>query len=236
MKNKYQYDQDNYYPSMVDMMAGILFIMIILLMGFVIQEKVQKEESPQAAVENKVDILKKALIQKISDALKQYKIISYPWPEENALIIPARDVFTPHGTELTKKAVQIYGPLSKAFSLVLTQTEEGIQCLSNGYLDRVLLEVHGNREKGHESENSLRPWGRTIAFYGAFITAETNPKVNQLFQLKNKNAHQILSIENFTNNLPAINDFVLTKTSSLKGPLANNYIVLRFWMFYPPQE
>lgn len=234
MKNKYFNDQENYYPSMVDMMAGILFIMIILLMGFVIEEKVQKNESSQVNLEHKIDDLKNGLLKQLSDSLLKKDILNTVYPEDGSIIISTKDLFLEGGVELTKGASRTYGVLSKVLNQVIIQSEEGKKCLSNGYLDKIYVEVHSPDDSTVVSD-SLLSWGRTIGFYGALLTADQNPVENQMIGLKNKNGHQILSINKFKNNWDVLNDYSLqnSKKNRLKKQAPNAYVVVRLSMSYP---
>ena len=237
MKNKYFADQENYYPSMVDMMAGILFIMIILLMGFVIEEKVQKNDSTQVNLEHKIDDLKNSLLKELSNSLLKKDIVNIVYPEDGSIIVAAKDLFLDKGVELTKGANRTYGILSKVLNQVLIQSEEGKKILSNGYLDKISIEVHSPDESATVSD-SLLSWGRTIGFYGALLTADQNPVENQMMGLKNKNGHQILSINKFKNNWGVLSDYVLenSKKNRLKKQTPNAYVVVRLSMSYPSDQ
>lgn len=233
MKNKYYNDQDNYYPSMVDMMAGILFIMIILLMGFVIEEKVQSKNSSHEQVEHKIDHLKNLLLKQLSDYLTKKDIINHIYPEENAIIISAKQVFVDNEVELTKEAKKTYAALSRGVNQVI-QSEEGKESLSNGYLDKIYVEVHSMSQLSSIADDLLT-WGRTIGFYGAFLTANQNSQANQLIGLKNKNGHQMIAIRNFTNQWSILNDYIIQRSPkvSLQKKMYNTYIIIRFSMKYP---
>lgn len=238
MKNKYFNDQDNYYPSMVDMMAGILFIMIILLMGFVIEENVQKSDSSQAQVERKIDDLKNTLLNQLSTHLTKNDIVNTVCPEEGAVLIHVSDCFLENRVEITKGANKIYSALSQGLAQVLLRSDEGKQSLSSGYLDKIYVEVHSSQSSS--SPDDLLSWGRTIGFYGALLTAEQNPVENQLVRLKNINGHQILSIKKFANGwlslTSLLKDGILLSKIKKKNLRSNAYILLRFSMVYPSEE
>ncbi len=231
MKKKYFDDHINYYSSMVDLMAGILFIMIILLMGFVIQENVQKHESAQETVENNVDTLKNKMIENLSIFLTSKDIKNNEYLNEGALLIPADGLFKDQGVELTEQASKVYNALSQGLSFILTQTNPGKESLARGLLNKISIEVHSLPKN---SDEDVLSWGRTLTLYGALLTAEKNASKNQLMILKNKNAHTLVAAEKFANNGSNFEEFIQKNISRQNSQIQKtNYILIRFKMFYP---
>lgn len=88
--------REGYYPSMVDMLAGILFMMMVIIMGLMVDHKVLSEEervNPDPAVQQRLEL--EAFIQEFLDYMQKQLQVQGIQSQRfgSALVLETSDVF-----------------------------------------------------------------------------------------------------------------------------------------------
>lgn len=201
----YQAEQEeSYFVSMTDMMIGVLFVFIIMLMAFALNlreaEEVQEQEIDRltGAMQARTELLRS-----VEKSLKELGVEVKIFEDQGILRLPEQILFA-HGDKKLKPAgrdkvrklatalndtLPCYIPHehNSAPSVTCTNTEH--------FLDSVLIEGHTDTSKyrkGAEYDNWNLSSDRAINTYRELVNAEP-----ELSQLKNSLEQKILSVSGY---------------------------------------
>lgn len=234
---------ENYFVSMTDMMVGVLFVFIILLMVFALnfrsqtdisQERIQQLReaartarqiadevtSQQAEIENKIRKLNEAdrvraeILQKISDELKA-RGLSVKVDEVNGVIRLGENAvnFEVNSADLSTKAQTNVAKISNVLADVLPQYTSGVQNLP-AYIDTIFIEGHTDTT-GIDNRNWTLSTERAVNTYRYLI--EIDPSLRQLH---NHNGKEIFSVSGYSSTRPVpgydVNDYQVHRRIDLR--------------------
>lgn len=216
---------ENYFVSMTDMMVGVLFVFIILLMVFALnfrsqtdisQEQIQKLReaartarqiadevtSQQAEIENKIrklndaDRVRAEILKRISDELKAQGL-SVNVDEVNGVIRLGENAvnFEVNSPDLSAKAEANVAKISKVLADVLPQYTSGVQNLP-AYIDTIFVEGHTDTT-GNDDRNWTLSTERAVNTYRYLIQIDPS-----LRRLHNRNGKEIFSVSGYSSTRP----------------------------------
>lgn len=144
---------DSYFVSMTDLMVGMLFVFIILLMAFALNLKVQEDELTQT------DKAREQMLRDIETALKNKGIPVTVLPESGVLRLPEQVLFDvnssalqPNGRDAVSKLGEALDEFLPCYSGATLKTSCAGKAV--GRLESVLIEGHtddtGSRERNWE--------------------------------------------------------------------------------------
>lgn len=167
---------ESYFVSMTDLMVGMLFVFIILLMAFALNLKEQETKLTQT------DKAREEMLRDIETALKNKGIPVTVLPESGVLRLPEQVLFDVNKSELQPKGLDAIGKLGEALDEILpcyagdmakpTCTEKAF-----GRLESVFIEGHTD-DTGSPDRNWQLSYQRARAVYAQLL--ETWPKVGEI--------------------------------------------------------
>jgi flagellar motor protein MotB len=234
---------ENYFVSMTDMMVGVLFVFIILLMVFALnfrsqtdisQERIQQLReaartarqiadevtSQQAEIEDKIRKLNEAdrvraeILQKISDELKAQGL-SVKVDEVNGVIRLGENAvnFEVNSADLSAKAQTNVAKIANVLADVLPQYTSGVKNLP-AYIDTIFIEGHTDTT-GIDNRNWTLSTERAVNTYRYLI--EIDPSLRQLH---NHNGKEIFSVSGYSSTRPVpgydVNDYQVHRRIDLR--------------------
>jgi chemotaxis protein MotB len=228
-------EEESYFVSMADMMVGLLFIFIILLLYFALQFQ-QKSKAISDAGETRKEIL-----QRLQTSLAQHGLRVSIDTRTGVLRLPAEILFAKDDYRLSAQGQAAIATLAHSLITVLpcysyTAGQSRLGCPQSLHgVDAVFIEGHTDADalhgNGPVSDNMDLSALRATNTFRALITAE--PSLNQLRNLPASDpaASAILSVSGYGADrpIPGSGDDAASKA-------ANRRIDLRFLMEPPPAD
>jgi len=231
-------EEESYFVSMTDMMVGIIFVFIILLMTYALNYR-DAEDQRQQKVEQleKVEKAKQEILEDIERSLKESGIKVEIDIENGILHLPEEILFSSGSATLNIRGRESLQHLARALYVVVPcyaaswEIRAAIDCenRTDAMLDAIFIEGHtdnipvGTEHKFHDNwELSAQ---RAIETYKALKDIEPT-----LDELVNDKLQKLFSVAGYGEFRPrASND-------SAEGKQANRRIDLRFLMKTPRSE
>lgn len=238
---------DNYFVSMTDMMVGILFIFIIMLMVFALNfrqktdeqenkleiaeevtrqiEELQTRINQEFAVLNEADAARRRLLERIKNDLKE-RGLSVEIDEANGVLRLTENAvhFAPDRSDLDSAAKINVQKIARALLDTLppfAYCTEGRQCSEDfdpNRVETVFIEGHTD-VTGGDDRNWQLSTERAVNTYRTIIG--TAPSLRAL---RNTENHEILSVSGYSSTRPVANG------QSSEAYALNRRIDLRFVM------
>lgn len=228
---------ESYFISMTDLMVGMLFIFIILLMAFALNLKEQETKLTQT------DKAREEMLRDIETALKKKGIPVVVLPESGVLRLPEQVLFDVGKAQLQPGGIDAVSKLGEALQEVLpcyAGAETPPSCSGKasgrkafGRLESVFIEGHTDDQPivGRPDGNWQLSYDRARAVYSQLL--QLHPEIGELRNDKNEqrgSGEKLIGISGYADQRPA-ND-----NTTLEGRQANRRIDLRFIMAIPNPE
>lgn len=218
---------ESYFVSMTDLMVGMLFVFIILLMAFALNLKEQETKLTQT------DKAREEMLRDIESALKNKGIPVTVLPESGVLRLPEQVLFDVNKAELQPKGLDAVGKLGEALDEILPCYAGDASlpiCTGKaaGRVESVFIEGHTD-DTGSLDRNWQLSYQRARAVYVQLL--ETWPKVGEMRNDKNglKGAgEKLIGISGYADQRPI--DCAEAKEECRKR---NRRIDMRFIMAVP---
>jgi chemotaxis protein MotB len=233
-------EEESYFVSMTDLMVGMLFVFIILLMSFALNYRVA-ETVKNTTVKNLTSAQKARaeMLRDIRNYLKSHGIQVRIDEQNGILRLPEEILFAKAKAHLSEQGEIKIKHVADALSKVLPcYAREQIGHISNGCskfpgvrLEAVFIEGHTDSDKFVKEarrDNWLLSAERSINTYKAIIAQNYN-----LEKILNSRSEQVLSVSSYGPNRPTSRKESQTVEDYKK---ANRRIDLRFLMETPRPE
>ena len=156
-------EQESYFVSMTDLMIGLLFIFIILLMSFAVsyrgaeREQIEAEQRQQETVDRLTDNRRslRYLLTEIQSSLQRQGVQVSIFPESGILRLPESILFTRGSADLNEDGRVALGKLVNAMKPLLycfargprspSSIDENCPSERTGRLETILIEGHTDR-------------------------------------------------------------------------------------------
>lgn len=241
------HEEESYFVSMTDIMVGLLFVFIIMLMTFALQyrkaelrkreETVKIESADELARQAKEEIL-----QQVVSYLSRHGVRVYLDERQGILRLPEETLFDRARADLNPQGRDALARMAEALSLVLPcyVPDRAPACpgTPKAYLDAVFIEGHTDsdamRSGARFKDNLELSTARAASTWRAIMGLDGDPAVATpdstvqaaliLGSLRNRDGRQLLSVSGYGDQRPvAAND-------SEAGKRANRRIDLRLLM------
>ncbi|MEZ5936171.1 MAG: OmpA family protein [Alphaproteobacteria bacterium] len=231
-------DQESYFVSMTDLMIGLLFIFIIMLMSFAInyREAEQRHQQTNERLTDNQDTVE-YILGELEQSLENQGIEVSIDPDKGVLRLPESILFESGQAKLTKEGKQAVGALAIALEPFVTRfasvvgsgegdsEESASDADYHGRLEAVLIEGHTDSEPvwgGEFRSNWDLSTARAIATFTALEQAAAI-----IGQAVNDRSEKLVGVSGYGEHRPvASNDHAA-------GRRANRRIDLRFLMAAP---
>lgn len=235
--------EDSYFVSMTDIMVGLLFIFIIMLMAFGLMLKVAAERTEQTREEvreavresaekvsdmRRIDERRAAMLRDIEVRLKRQGINVTIREENGVLQLPDEILFDSAKSELKPNGKEAIGNLAQVLDVVLpcytlgAQQRAGDDCpLGSGgglLLESVFVEGHTDSD-GSQDYNWRLSTARAINTF-----RELSAQSNTATTLRNSQDQYLFSVAGYGENRP------ISEQLDEEGKRQNRRIDLRFVM------
>lgn len=223
---------ESYFVSMTDLMVGMLFVFIILLMAFALNLKEQETKLTQT------DTARAEMLRDIAESLKKKGIPVVVLPESGVLRLPEKVLFETGRFDLEADGIWAIEKLSEALQETLpcyagTTTPPSCGNRAFGRLESVFIEGHTDNQAiaGNPDGNWQLSTKRAITVYRA-LTA-TNALIGEL--RNDKEGHsgagdKLVGVSGYADQRPAnVKDDDVARRE-------NRRIDLRFIMAIPNPE
>jgi chemotaxis protein MotB len=172
---------ESYFVSMTDLMVGMLFVFIILLMAFALNLKEQETKLTQ------LDHAREEMLRDIETALKNKGIPVTVLPESGVLRLPEQVLFDVNKAELQPEGLIAIGKLGEALDEILPCYAGDLEkptCKGKafGRLESVFVEGHTD-DTGSPARNWQLSYQRARAVY--IQLQETWPNLGEIRNDKN---------------------------------------------------
>ncbi len=222
-----EHEEESYFVSMTDMMVGLLFIFILMLMYFALQYQ-KSTENLQNAEDTRTEIL-----YQIKEHLEKQNIKVTVDEESGILRLPEESLRFPSGrAEISVEDKSVIGSLATALSLVLPCYAVGnvtkpADCPKTAHnLEAVFIEGHTDSDTFQGNAGADYNWelstARAVNTYRDLIHAKP-----ELDNLKNADNDYLLSVSGYGSKRRITSE----KTDEEKKQ--NRRIDLRFVMATP---
>ena len=241
-------EQESYFVSMTDLMIGLLFIFIILLMYFAVnyrhaeREQIEAEKKQEETVEQLTDNRRSIefLLSAIKESLDRQGVQVAIDLESGILRLPESILFERGSAELNElgrgalgKLVIAMTPLLTCFANAFTVDPRGSIALPErcppertGRLETILIEGHTDRVpiSGRYRDN----WDLSVA--RATNTFRTLKDLDaELLEIRNDRGEPLIGVSGYAESRE------LTKADDLGAMAANRRIDIRFIMAAPEE-
>ncbi len=228
-------EEESYFVSMTDLMVGMLFVFIIMLMAFALNLREQQDKFDQTTNQlTQANQTRKEMLEDIKNLLKSRGVKVFVDPENGILRLPEELLFARGEYELTGKGQDALGQLATALNLVLpcyaNSSTAARDCPKNrkGRLEALFIEGHtddkpiASRMANGVGNNWELSTERAIATFNALRQHEP-----ALEGLANDGDQKLLGVSGYAEYRP-----VRTEDSE-DARAANRRIDLRFLMATP---
>ena len=194
-------EEESYFVSMTDMMVGVIFIFIILLMVFALnfQRAALQEETLQTEI-NKSREVRQEILKGIERALRESGIRVDIDPNNGVLHLPEEILFPSGSATLTERGVQSLGFLATALATVIpcysnsdTRAANDCERTLEAYLEVVAIEGHTDERPVGAASPFKDNWDlsvqRAVNTYREMLRLDstldmlTNPSGQKLFSV-----------------------------------------------------
>jgi flagellar motor protein MotB len=224
-------EDESYFVSMTDLMVGMLFVFIIILMAFALNMREQQDRFDQTT--NKItqaNQTRKEMLEDLERALKQRGVIVTIDRENGILRLPEALLFAQGEFELTGKGQGALGQLASVLAMVLpcyaNAATVGKGCPKNrkGRLEALFIEGHtDDKPIGMQMANNWElSTKRAIGTFNSLLSHE-----KALEKLTNDNDQKLLGVSGYAEFRP------IKKGNTKEARAANRRIDLRFLMAAP---
>lgn len=229
-------EEESYFVSMTDMMVGLLFIFILMLMYFSLQYKKTTENLQDA--EN----ARSQILQELKKQLESKKIRVTVDEESGILRLPEESLRFPSGqAEIGVDDRPVIESLATALNMVLpcyskSEIPKSPDCPTTTHsLEAVFIEGHTDSDRITLSKQYKDNWelsvARSVNTYKEIIVSKVYASgSNILSQLKNREGQYLLSVSGYGEKRPIVNN------DSDEHKRMNRRIDIRFVMSMPKQE
>lgn len=235
-------ENESYFVSMSDIFAGVLFIFLIIIVFFVLQQA-QKPSEENEKYRDYAEIHKARLLERLEKELRKDGIRVQVNVEQDILTLPEGVLFDSGESRLDKKSKEVIESLSRAFSVVLKCSVfskmkrpmlEYIDCSRDNpdkvFLESIFIEGHtDNRPIIGELKNSpginsnLRLSARRATETFSYLL-DINEKLSDFYSPVDK---RIFAVSAYGETRP------LMDNKSKKGRAGNRRIDIRLIMYVP---
>lgn len=205
LKKRYENEEESYFVSMTDMMVGMLFIFIIMLMAFAMNYK-DAEQTREEMLEalTKSYEARAEMLESIKTSLRDKGIIVEIDIENGILRLPESILFDSNEYILKKQAKENLKQLSNVIWSVLpcysnySKKLKDLECKyqTTSKLDAVFVEGHTDLTGSHAYNLNLSV-NRSINTYNEMI--KNNPN---LLKLTNKSGEYLFSVTGYGETRP----------------------------------
>lgn len=236
-------EEESYFVSMTDLMVGMLFVFIIMLMAFALNFQVAEESAEQAKVENqelerRIEQTQRArtlILRDIKRLLEEQGVDVQIDEETGILRLPENILFDKAKSELNQQGEDSLGVLADAMMKVLPCYAPGkgqavaVNCppQNGARLEAVFIEGHTDNDPvlpGAAIRDNLQLSAlRALATYRTLLSFHLG-----LGELRNGQSEPLLSVSSYGENRP-INKIQITEEQKRQ----NRRIDLRFLMATP---
>lgn len=236
MANHHAEQDESYFISMTDLMVGMLFIFIILLMAFALNLKAQEDKLTQT------DKAREQMLRDIETALKNKGIPVTVLPESGVLRLPEQVLFDVNSAVLQPTGRQAVAKLGEALEEIVpcyagTTSKPSCTGKAFGRLESVFIEGHTD-DTGALDRNWGLSYERARAVYVHLL--EAFPQLGEIKNDKYGNKGQgekLLGVSGYADQRPAaVCNLSGDKASLVECRKLNRRIDLRFIMAVPDPE
>jgi flagellar motor protein MotB len=235
-RSRSEEEEESYFISMSDMMVGLLFIFIILLLYFALQFK-QTTETLTGAGETRREILEK-LKRRLDQRLRPYDLTVRIDPETGVLSLPNSILFPTREYELTPQGIQAVHIVADELAAVLPCYTDvapgGPPCrdkLARHKIDALFVEGHTDADplmgSGAVQDNLDLSALRATHTFRELITAQ--PGLERLVNSSGSRPVPILGVAGYGERRP--DPYASGSPDLIKAQ--NRRIDLRFLMITP---
>jgi outer membrane protein OmpA-like peptidoglycan-associated protein len=225
-------EEEGYFVSMTDMMVGLLFLFIIMLMLFVLKyEQAAVNHAKTTVALTSAEETRAAILKSLKAALEQEGITVEIDTQNGVLRLPERILFDRGRADLSLTGQAAVSSLGHAFATVLPcfatvpGTERPTTCPDTPHsIEAILIEGHTDADGSAELNWNLSVQ-RALGTFKA-LTA-SNPG---LVELQNKRGQAILSVSGYGRERP------VRPNDSDDNKRMNRRIDVRFIMLTPRPE
>ena len=231
-------EEESYFVSMTDMMVGIIFIFVILLMTFALSYR-EAEEVRQEKVEQlqAVEDAKREILEDIQESLEKVGIKVIIDVQNGILHLPEEILFPSGSARLNVQGRQSLGYLASALAQVIPCYASGsarvttVSCegRANAKLDAIFVEGHTDdvpvRSDSPYEDNWDLSAQRAIETYKQLVAID-----DSLDELLNDNEEKLFSVSGYGEFRPR------EANGSDESRQLNRRIDLRFLMKTPRPE
>lgn len=232
-------EDENYFVSMTDLMVGMLFIFIIMLMAFSLNLRAQEEKFDETTTAlTKANKTRSQMLEDIKETMRKKGIKVKIDPENGILRLPEELLFDQgefklkgQGQDALKKLAATLAAILPCYALTKSASLESCPPSPGGRLESVFIEGHtddrpilGRMANGIESNWQLST-ARAIATFDALI--ESSPL---LAEVRNDGRQTLLGVSGYADKRPA------KRGATEEARTANRRIDLRFLMATPTTE
>lgn len=229
-------EEESYFVSMTDMMVGLLFIFILMLMYFALQYQ-KSNENLQNAEDTRAHIL-----QEIKEHLESKNIKVTVDEESGILRLPEESLRFPSGqAEIMREDQAVIESLATALNIVLpcyskSDAPRPKDCPATAHsLEAVFIEGHTDSDRVILSKQFKDNWelsvARSVNTYRSIISSKISTGDNNILpNLKNRDEKYLLSVSGYGENRP------ISDNDTDENKRMNRRIDLRFVMSTPKQE
>jgi len=222
-------EEENYFVSMTDMMVGLVFIFIILLMYFALQFRQVTDELTGA------DATRAQILSQIQQSLKQKGVEVSIDTQNGVLRLPDSILFDSGRDQLKPEGEAAVGKLSMALEEVLpcytksqTNAPRPGRCAATDHaIESVYIEGHTDRDvfSGGGRDNWDLSVVRATNTYRALVAAR--PDLSALCAIKGGQCEPVLSVSGYGPQRP------IDTGDSVEAKAKNRRIDLRIIMVAP---
>lgn len=204
MATEHSEQDESYFVSMTDLMVGMLFIFIILLMAFALNLKAQETRLTQT------DKAREQMLRDIETALRNKGIPVTVLPESGVLRLPEQVLFDVNSSELQPKGLDAVAKLGEALDEILpcyAGATPRPSCEGNKYdgrLESVFIEGHTD-DTGTSDRNWQLSYQRARAVYVRLH--ETWPQVGEIRNDKDGEkgkGEKLIGVSGYADQRPAV--------------------------------
>jgi flagellar motor protein MotB len=234
-------DEESYFVSMTDMMVGMLFVFIIMLMSFALNYREAERKKVETVTEiTGADQARVQMLEKLQSLLEEAGV-RVTIDRENGVLRLPEDILFPSASDKIKQEGQTalsvlargLGDVLPCYAYVKENVKTvagGESCKTNHRLEAVFIEGHTDNIPISAGTRFSDNWGlstaRAITTYKILTT--TSPALTALV---NKRAEPVLSVSGYGDNRPVADN------TTEEGRSRNRRIDLRFLMATPrPKE